>query len=935
MLYLSLSSLLSGHRMDSPLGLAFSSRRSLALGFSMARNFDATSSSSSSLILKLHCSLTLPCRATLQSHDTSQRKDNLPVHGVSEVIVGVLGGGQLGRMLCQAASQMAIKVNVLDPMENCPASALSHYHMVGSYDDGPTVEEFAKRFALIGTRCGVLTVEIEHVDAETLERLERQGIDCQPKASTIRIIQDKYLQKVHFSRHAIPLPEFMQIDHLESAKRAGELFGYPLMIKSKRLAYDGRGNAVAGREEEISSAVNALGGYARGLYVEKWASFSKELAVIVARGRDGSILCYPVVETIHRENICHVVKAPANVPWKVRKLATDVAYKAVSSLEGAGIFAVELFLTRDGQVLLNEVAPRPHNSGHHTIESCFTSQFEQLLRAVVGLPLGDPSLKTPAAIMYNILGEDEEFFFNLAMEESSETSAGSQPQIERGSGTPTIYESSNLRITTTLFNGQNYLSWSRSAILSLKERGKLGYVNGTITAPPVTDSGYGKWDIENSHVINRLVHSMVPSIGEGYLHVDYGQGHLGCPCGYIFSQRGNRGRGGRSGQLGGRNYGGRGGGSRAHHTEIVDSTTTSDLTPSSSESFSSAEMETLRRFMSRLDTSTGASSSFAHSGVEVVPEPKMSMFKLPVFNSFEILGTLETNDEQKETLVEPMGDEVEKENQNKVKDILYQRRTWRPRDKTILPDPPLQSDSLDKGSGPGFRLAHQLIERALSISGATVHWYDKPEMRKQRKMGHITIIGASLGIVEARMKSMLNEESFDGQTAVTPRVGIIMGSDSDLPVMKDAARILDMFGVPYELRIVSAHRTPEMMFSYASSAGQRGIQIIIAGAGGAAHLPGMVAALTPLPVIGVPVRASSLDGLDSLLSIVQMPRGVPVATVAINNATNAGLLAVRMLGVGDADLQARMSQYLEDTKHDVLVKAEKLEKDGWEAYLNA
>ncbi|XP_057470701.1 phosphoribosylaminoimidazole carboxylase, chloroplastic-like isoform X4 [Actinidia eriantha] len=370
-----------------------------------------------------------------------------------------------------------------------------------------------------------------------------------------------------------------------------------------------------------------------------------ELAVIVARGRDGSILCYPVVETIHRENICHVVKAPANVPWKVRKLATDVAYKAVSSLEGAGIFAVELFLTRDGQVLLNEVAPRPHNSGHHTIESCFTSQFEQLLRAVVGLPLGDPSLKTPAAIMYNILGEDE---------------------------------------------------------------------------------------------------------GE-----------------------------------------------------------------------------------------------------------------------------------------------------------------------------------------PGFRLAHQLIERALSISGATVHWYDKPEMRKQRKMGHITIIGASLGIVEARMKSMLNEESFDGQTAVTPRVGIIMGSDSDLPIMKDAARILDMFGVPYELRIVSAHRTPEMMFSYASSAGQRGIQIIIAGAGGAAHLPGMVAALTPLPVIGVPVRASSLDGLDSLLSIVQMPRGVPVATVAINNATNAGLLAVRMLGVGDADLQARMSQYLEDTKHDVLVKAEKLEKDGWEAYLNA
>ncbi|GMY32129.1 phosphoribosylaminoimidazole carboxylase, chloroplastic-like isoform X1 [Fagus crenata] len=571
------------------------------------------------------------------SHETQPRKDDVPRHGVSELVVGVLGGGQLGRMLCQAASQMAIKVMILDPLENCPASSLSYNHMVGSFDDSAMVRQFAKR-------CDVLTVEIEHVDVETMEMLEQIGVDCQPKASTIRIIQDKYLQKVHFSRHAIPLPEFMQIDDLEGAKRSGDLFGYPLMIKSKRLAYDGRGNAVAHSEEELSSAVAALGGFDRGLYVENWAPFVKELAVIVARGRDNSILCYPVVETIHKENICHIVKAPANVTSDIRKRAADVAYKAVSSLEGAGVFAVELFLTGDGQILLNEVAPRPHNSGHHTIESCYTSQYEQHLRAVVGLPLGDPSMKTPAAVMYNILGEDE---------------------------------------------------------------------------------------------------------GE-----------------------------------------------------------------------------------------------------------------------------------------------------------------------------------------PGFFLAHQLIKRALSISGASVHWYDKPEMRKQRKMGHVTIVGPSMGAVEERLKSMLKEEGFDCQSAVVPRVGIIMGSDSDLPVMKDAARILNMFGVPYEVKIVSAHRTPKMMFSYASSAHERDIQIIIAGAGGAAHLPGMVAALTPLPVIGVPVRASMLDGLDSLLSIVQMPRGVPVATVAINNATNAGLLAVRMLGIRDADLLARMSQYQEDTRNDVLTKAEKLEKDGWESYLN-
>ncbi|XP_042505158.1 phosphoribosylaminoimidazole carboxylase, chloroplastic-like [Macadamia integrifolia] len=577
------------------------------------------------------------CQASGESHDSPTEKGDLPVHGFSDIVVGVLGGGQLGRMLCQAASQMAIKVAILDPHENCPASALSYDHMVGSYDDSDTVQEFAKR-------CGVLTVEIEHVDAITLEKLEKQGVDCQPKASTIRIIQDKYLQKVHFSRNAIPVPDFMQIGDLESAEKAGDSFGYPLMIKSKRLAYDGRGNAVAHSKEEISSSVAALGGYNRGLYAEKWAPFVKELAVIVARGRDNSISCYPVVETIHQDNICHIVKAPADVPWMIRSLATDLAKKAITSLEGVGVFAVELFLTRDGQILLNEVAPRPHNSGHHTIESCFTSQYEQHLRAVIGLPLGDPSMKTPAAVMYNILGEED-----------------------------------------------------------------------------------GEW---------------------------------------------------------------------------------------------------------------------------------------------------------------------------------------------------------------GFYLANQLLGRALRTPGASVHWYDKLEMRKQRKMGHITIVGPSLGIVERWLNSMLSEERLEGQNFTAPLVGIIMGSDSDLPVMREAANILDSFGVPIEVRIVSAHRTPEMMYSYALSARERGLQVIIAGAGGAAHLPGMVAALTPLPVIGVPVRASSLDGLDSLLSIVQMPRGVPVATVAINNARNAALLAARILAVGDADLQARIIQYQQDMKDDVLTKADKLEQDGWEGYSN-
>jgi 5-(carboxyamino)imidazole ribonucleotide mutase len=166
-----------------------------------------------------------------------------------------------------------------------------------------------------------------------------------------------------------------------------------------------------------------------------------------------------------------------------------------------------------------------------------------------------------------------------------------------------------------------------------------------------------------------------------------------------------------------------------------------------------------------------------------------------------------------------------------------------------------------------------------------------------------------------------------------PFVGIIMGSDSDLPVMKEAAALLDEFGLAYECTVVSAHRTPERLMSYAATAAERGLEVIIAGAGGAAHLPGMVAAVTPLPVIGVPVRSSNLQGLDSLLSIVQMPGGVPVATVAINGARNAGLLAVSMLGIKDAALREKLARFKEDLRTSVEDKAAHLESMGWQAYL--
>ncbi|MCO5588741.1 hypothetical protein L7F22_042700 [Adiantum nelumboides] len=198
-------------------------------------------------------------------------------------------------------------------------------------------------------------------------------------------------------------------------------------------------------------------------------------------------------------------------------------------------------------------------------------------------------------------------------------------------------------------------------------------------------------------------------------------------------------------------------------------------------------------------------------------------------------------------------------------------------------------------------------------------------------MGHITVVGPSSAVVRGRMQEIVDDEApgswpcEDLLVGKGPSVGIIMGSDSDLPVMKAAAELLDHFNVDYEVTVVSAHRTPERMVEYAQKAHLRGMQIIIAGAG-------MVAAMTPLPVIGVPVRGSSLDGLDSLLSIVQMPKGVPVATVAINNAMNAGLLAVRILSTMDEKLRRTILEYQSNMKEIVVDKAKTLEEVGWKAY---
>lgn len=579
---------------------------------------------------------------------TSVSESGLP----RSAVVGVLGGGQLGRMMALAAANLGVRFKTLDPTPDAPAAVASQ-HVCGHFRDADAIREFARDV-------DVLTIEIEHINADALEQAARElNIDAEPTPTTVRVIQDKYAQKVHFEKHGVPLPDYRDIPDEASAKAALAEFGLPLMLKSKRLAYDGRGNYLVKSEAQLAEAVAALGGYEHGLYAERFAPFVKELAVMVVRSRDGTTSAYPVVETVHKNNICHVTETPADVPPAVRERAAQVAEQAVACLYGAGIFGVEMFVMPDGAVLLNEVAPRPHNSGHYTMDACVTSQFENHVRAVLGWPLGATDLKAGCGIMLNILGE--------------------------------------------------------------------------------------------------------------------------------------------------------------------------------------------------------------------------------------------ADDEE------------------------------------------------------GVAIAHQLMAKAYKLPGGKVHWYGKEGMKKGRKVGHINIVADSreearrqLAQLDPAAEAALRHSAVATAAAQLDaalnkpqaQVGIIMGSDSDLPTMKAAAAVLAEFGVPVELTVVSAHRTPERMVQYARTAHERGLKVIIAGAGGAAHLPGMVAAMTPLPVVGVPVKPAGahLDGMDALLSIVQMPRGVPVATVAIGNAANAGLLAARIIASSDAALLEKMVQYQEGMTEMVLTKAAKLEEVGWENY---
>ncbi|THX04951.1 phosphoribosylaminoimidazole carboxylase [Aureobasidium pullulans] len=560
-------------------------------------------------------------------------------------VVGLLGGGQLGRMFVEAANRLNIQVNILDAAKS-PAKQISSHegHFEGSFKDPGAIEKLSKT-------CDVVTVEIEHVDTQILEKISSQ-VAVEPSWKTIRMIQDKYAQKEHLQEYNVATAQSIPLAGAttEDLEKVGEHIGFPFMLKSRTEAYDGRGNFPVKSSADFDAALKALG--SRPLYAEKWANFKAELAVMVVKTKDG-VLAYPTVETVHEDSICKLVYAPArNVSKKVLEQAQELAKKAVACFWGKGVFGVEMFLLDDDSLLINEIAPRPHNSGHYTIEACPISQYDAHLRSILDIPIQQSELRIrEPSIMLNILGAS---------------------------------------------------------------------------------------------------------------------------------------------------------------------------TPES---------------------------------------------------------------------------------------------------------------------------AVQIAERSIAAGvGASIHLYGKGDSRANRKMGHMTLTAPTMREAEKAMQPLLDitddvrgrkskplSDSKPAGQAKDAVVGVIMGSHSDMPVLQAGINILKTLNIPFETHITSAHRTPDWMSEYVHGAMPRGIQVLIAAAGGAAHLPGMAASHTAIPVIGVPVKPTIGDGTDSVLSILNMPRGVPVATVGVNNSTNAALLAARIVGLKEGQIQKALIEYADKSTAEVMEREAAMNEQGWDA----
>jgi 5-(carboxyamino)imidazole ribonucleotide synthase len=324
--------------------------------------------------------------------------------------LGICGGGQLAKMTAQAAAQLGCSVVILERQSEFAAASRNTHTLIGDWDDPASLLQLA-------SLVDVITLENEFVDAQALATLERHGHPLWPTSATLSRIQDKWIQKQTLADAGLPVPRLRAVVRPEQVAEAAREWGYPVLLKARRNAYDGKGNATIRAAAELPAAWSQLGGdRGRELYVEEFCDFSMELATIITRGRNGTSVEYPVVETVQENHICRMVRAPAAIPAATGKAAIDLARRAVDAVDAVGSFGVELFLDGHGQLRINELAPRVHNSGHYTIEACVCSQFENHVRAVFGWPLGSPAMLAPAAVMVNLLGTQDAPGAPLGME---------------------------------------------------------------------------------------------------------------------------------------------------------------------------------------------------------------------------------------------------------------------------------------------------------------------------------------------------------------------------------------------------------------------------------------------------------------------------------------------------------------------------------------
>lgn len=310
---------------------------------------------------------------------------------IQELHIGILGGGQLGRMLIQNAVNYNLNISILDPDKNAPCKDLVKTFVNGSLTDYNTVYKFGKDKDLI-------TIEIENVNIEALKKLEQEGKQVYPQPHIIEMIQDKGLQKMFYQRNDIPSPDFFLTESKEQISKYAAFF--PFFQKLRKGGYDGKGVVKLVSPHHLEKA------FEEPSVLERLVDFDKELSVVVARNKNGEVKCFPVVECEFnpQANLVEFLFSPANIKKNIEKDAIAIATQLIEKLDMVGILAVELFLTRDGKLLVNEIAPRVHNSGHHTIEANITSQFEQLWRAILNLPLGDTAIVKPG-VMINLLGD--------------------------------------------------------------------------------------------------------------------------------------------------------------------------------------------------------------------------------------------------------------------------------------------------------------------------------------------------------------------------------------------------------------------------------------------------------------------------------------------------------------------------------------------------